>query len=390
MRRLSILDSIQELLKPFEEPKELQLIDVVWHEGDLYVAGTFNRRLCMYRLLAIFVSERFGLIKVRVLSRDLPILRFHEKLTTRCEGLTVEVRHGRTTKTAITTTRTAKQPQQRFVGRSREEVLWNEAREMLDPTWGESAAKSHVAEPLRQQPNPKDGCLADHGDHAEAVGEHLTAECTKQSSTQKVGWKMMRNVSHVPEEKELELPRVRWPSSGKLAPCTSQSLRPLRARLEAVLLGEAFPSSSAASHKQTEAEQNTLVRRWILPGTAVDSLLGWWGDSSDSKYELTTYVPGRSLTVRTLRSTGEVQRTQGLIRVESSSDSNSNSNQQITWGSNFVLYADDSSQESAVNSLCWVPLDRSSAAFEWTRLRPPPPPPLPPPRPRPPTTTAAL
>ena len=26
--------------------------------------GTFNRRLCMYRLLALFATERFGLIKV--------------------------------------------------------------------------------------------------------------------------------------------------------------------------------------------------------------------------------------------------------------------------------------------------------------------------------------
>ena len=29
-----------------------------------FFQGTFNRRLCMYRLLALFATERFGLIKV--------------------------------------------------------------------------------------------------------------------------------------------------------------------------------------------------------------------------------------------------------------------------------------------------------------------------------------
>ncbi|CAE8624260.1 unnamed protein product [Polarella glacialis] len=310
VRRLSILDSIQELLRPFEEPKELQIIDVVWHEGNLHVAGTFNRRLCMYRLLALFASERFGLIKVRVLNKDLPRLRFDEKLTTRCEGLTVEVRYGRQ--------RQEQQQQQRFVGCSREEVLWNEAREMLDPRWGKSAAVSHVAEPIAQQPNPKDGYPADHSDNAEAVEEYIEADCTKQSSTEKVRGKMMQNTFHLPQEKELDLPGGRLPSSGKLDSCKSRSLRPLQARLEAVLHGEAFPSLGAAYPKQTESEPKTWFRPWNqTTGTAFESLLGWWGDSSDSKYELTTYLPGRSLTVRTLRSTGEVRCTQGLIRVES-------------------------------------------------------------------------
>ena len=48
LRRLSILDSIKELLQPIEAPRELEIIDVVWHKGLLYVAGTFNRRLCMH------------------------------------------------------------------------------------------------------------------------------------------------------------------------------------------------------------------------------------------------------------------------------------------------------------------------------------------------------
>ena len=30
----------------------LEMIDIVWMEDRWYVAGTFNRRLCMYRLVA--------------------------------------------------------------------------------------------------------------------------------------------------------------------------------------------------------------------------------------------------------------------------------------------------------------------------------------------------
>lgn len=37
-----------------QNPKELSF----------FFQGTFNRRLCMYRLLALFATERFGLIKV--------------------------------------------------------------------------------------------------------------------------------------------------------------------------------------------------------------------------------------------------------------------------------------------------------------------------------------
>jgi hypothetical protein len=48
-----------------QEPQQLETIDVVWHEDQIYVAGTFNRRLCMYRLLAIFHPSRFGWIQVR-------------------------------------------------------------------------------------------------------------------------------------------------------------------------------------------------------------------------------------------------------------------------------------------------------------------------------------
>jgi len=67
----------------------------------------------MYRLLAIFHAHRFGLIKVKFVAKTSK-MRFDYKLTTACAGKTVEIRWGR------------------FVGRTREEVVWKEAVELLD------------------------------------------------------------------------------------------------------------------------------------------------------------------------------------------------------------------------------------------------------------------
>lgn len=67
---LSILDSVKEMLRSEQEPQELDIIDVVRHGGRLYVAGTFNRRLCMYRLLAMYAADRFG--RRELLLQDMP------------------------------------------------------------------------------------------------------------------------------------------------------------------------------------------------------------------------------------------------------------------------------------------------------------------------------
>lgn len=111
--KLSILDSAQELLRSQEVPKQLEVLDVVWHKDKLYVAGSCNRRLCMYRLLAIFAGDRFGLIKVRVLDKHTPALKFFSKCTTRCGGHVVEIRPGR------------------FVGKTASSVLWRAALELF-------------------------------------------------------------------------------------------------------------------------------------------------------------------------------------------------------------------------------------------------------------------
>ncbi|CAL1140540.1 unnamed protein product [Cladocopium goreaui] len=84
--RLKVLSSAKELLDGDEEPKALEMLDVVWYQKELYVAGTFNRRLCMYRLLALFATERFGLIKVQVKSQDELRQKFSKSLTTKCKG----------------------------------------------------------------------------------------------------------------------------------------------------------------------------------------------------------------------------------------------------------------------------------------------------------------
>ena len=65
VKNLHILDSAAELQKG-DIPPELDILEVVWHDDRLYVAGTNNRRLCMWRLLHIFYPERFGMVKVKV------------------------------------------------------------------------------------------------------------------------------------------------------------------------------------------------------------------------------------------------------------------------------------------------------------------------------------
>ena len=65
VRSSSIQRDERDAPRSAQEPQQLETIDVVWHEDQIYVAGTFNRRLCMYRLLAIFHPSGFGLMRVR-------------------------------------------------------------------------------------------------------------------------------------------------------------------------------------------------------------------------------------------------------------------------------------------------------------------------------------
>lgn len=113
----SILDSVWEMLRSQNEPPQLRKIDVVWHNDQIYVAGTFNRRLCMYRLLAIFHPSRFGLITVRV-QEITPQMKFQRKLSTKCEGRFVEVRQAGV--------------KQWIVGQTREDLRWPEALQLLE------------------------------------------------------------------------------------------------------------------------------------------------------------------------------------------------------------------------------------------------------------------
>ena len=112
---LKVLSSAKELLRGDEEPKALEMLDVVWYKNHLYVAGTFNRRLCMYRLLALFATERFGLIKVHVKSQDELREKWKRSYTTKCEGRLVTIRSR----------------EEYRVGQCRDELYWPEAVEVL-------------------------------------------------------------------------------------------------------------------------------------------------------------------------------------------------------------------------------------------------------------------
>ena len=56
VRSSSIQRDERDAPRSAQEPQQLETIDVVWHEDQICVAGTFNRRLCMYRLLAIYAG----------------------------------------------------------------------------------------------------------------------------------------------------------------------------------------------------------------------------------------------------------------------------------------------------------------------------------------------
>ena len=93
-KRPSILDTIRQLLRGCE-PSELECLDVAWHKGRIHVAGSGNRRLCMWRLLCLFHPHQWARIKVKFRSRSDRRLHFSAALDTECNGDFVEVRHGR-------------------------------------------------------------------------------------------------------------------------------------------------------------------------------------------------------------------------------------------------------------------------------------------------------
>ncbi|CAE7903290.1 unnamed protein product [Symbiodinium necroappetens] len=93
-KRPSILDTIRQLLRGCE-PSELECLDVSWHKGRIHVAGSGNRRLCMWRLLCLFHPHQWARIKVKFRSRSDRRLHFSAALDTECNGDFVEVRHGR-------------------------------------------------------------------------------------------------------------------------------------------------------------------------------------------------------------------------------------------------------------------------------------------------------
>lgn len=108
----TILNSLQEVLETCSGgklPKSLDCLDVCWDprdgaavdkesagrisaSGKLFLAGTGNRRLTMWRLLAIFFPEKFRRIKVRLVNGAHPRVKFVQKCTTLCEGRWIQVR----------------------------------------------------------------------------------------------------------------------------------------------------------------------------------------------------------------------------------------------------------------------------------------------------------
>ncbi|CAD7963039.1 unnamed protein product [Amoebophrya sp. A120] len=134
----SILGSIREVLRMQSAglvPLRLECLDVCWesasvprgsttrtpgeeqgqndHTRLLFLAGTGNRRLTMWRLLALFRPHQFSLIKVRIVDRADPRIKFDEKCTTKDEGRSIYVRGCGN------------------VGLAKDEITWKEALDLL-------------------------------------------------------------------------------------------------------------------------------------------------------------------------------------------------------------------------------------------------------------------
>ncbi|CAD7943001.1 unnamed protein product [Amoebophrya sp. A25] len=122
LRNQGILDSLQEVLESDrrgELPRTLDCLEVCWDprgvDGGggcsaafgssssivqgrdmMFVAGTGNRRLAMWRLLAIYRPERWRRIKVKFIDARRAWQRsesFRKKWSTPCNGRWVEIRH---------------------------------------------------------------------------------------------------------------------------------------------------------------------------------------------------------------------------------------------------------------------------------------------------------
>jgi len=95
-KKPSLMETAMECIKE-GIPDKIEILDVVWHEGKVYVAGSFNRRLCVYRLLNIFFPQDFRAMKVRFKperEKD-KLFRFtngDNRFTTYCQGHWIQVR----------------------------------------------------------------------------------------------------------------------------------------------------------------------------------------------------------------------------------------------------------------------------------------------------------
>eukprot|EP00931_Biecheleriopsis_adriatica_P012820 TRINITY_DN11407_c0_g1_i1.p1 TRINITY_DN11407_c0_g1~~TRINITY_DN11407_c0_g1_i1.p1 ORF type:complete len:640 (-),score=119.93 TRINITY_DN11407_c0_g1_i1:13-1932(-) len=94
IRDKTLLDTVRECLENRRAPKRVEAVEVVWHKGQIYLAGSFNRRLCCWRLLTLYTSC-FSQIKVRFRGEEEKDRGFNwkDRFTTDCNGHWVRVRH---------------------------------------------------------------------------------------------------------------------------------------------------------------------------------------------------------------------------------------------------------------------------------------------------------
>ena len=100
------VDAVRTYVHQLETPTEMDLIEVAWYVEDgrprWTVAATFNRRLVVFRLLAIFLPDKFRFMEVkrvpmssRKLVHESGIMRGKPYHSTKCYGIYVGINKDR-------------------------------------------------------------------------------------------------------------------------------------------------------------------------------------------------------------------------------------------------------------------------------------------------------
>lgn len=93
-----VLQTVLQIITHSSAIDDIPHVRVVWwpEEGQFYSVD--NRRLCAYRLVALYAPSMLRRMKAKAVSADDPEAYFHKKMETECKGRQAKVRIGKNPK----------------------------------------------------------------------------------------------------------------------------------------------------------------------------------------------------------------------------------------------------------------------------------------------------